>query len=190
MKGQQGNKITSRIWLKAFMTTLRENENKIDYSTDTKWTESMESIMKEVGAKLGCGVSCKDPKKEEGEEYLGIDFMFFYKKDYDEDRYVFPIVVVEHENSDREALVKYALWKILCVRSSVQVLICYRNNKTKIEILRQHLEDVILQGNLMKETDSELIVLIGDDSVDDEVAWEDYYSCFAWQNNKLKKIAY
>jgi hypothetical protein len=174
------------LWLDAFIEALKENEDKLDDSTDAKWTESIALVMEEVGAKLHCGVSCKKSNKEESEEYLGIDFMFFYKKDYDKDEKVLPIAIVEHENGYKN--IGYPLWKILSVHSTVKVLICYQSNTKNVALLKQQLEDTIWQGNLMKGSDSDLLVIIGDESVKDEEEWEKYYKVYEWRNGKLEKI--
>jgi hypothetical protein len=55
-------------------------------------------------------------------------------------------------------------------------------------MLRQQLEDAIWQGSLMKGSDSDLLIIIGDESRKDEYRWGDYYKVFEWRNDSLKEI--
>ncbi|MBA7689481.1 hypothetical protein ES703_97988 [subsurface metagenome] len=50
------------------------------------------------------------------------------------------------------------------------------------------LEDVIWQGSLMKGTDGDLLVVMGDDSTGTEASWAEYFSVFEWRNDSLQKI--
>lgn len=165
------------------MWALKESEDKLDVTTDAKWTKSIELVMDKLGEKLHCSV-WRRGRGQENQEYLGIDFMFFDK--CEEDEYVLPVAIVEHENNYDKKYIEYSLWKILCVRSPVKVLICYQNNAGDIASLVQHLEDVIWQGSLMKGSDSDLLVIIGDQST--EGAWEKYYKVYECRNDKLEKI--
>lgn len=58
-----------------------------------------------------------------------------------------------------------------------------------VEQLRQYLEDIIWQGSLMKGSNSDLLIMIGDESVKDEFnKWGDYYRIFEWRNDSLKEV--
>lgn len=179
-----------RLWLETFIEVLKESEDKLDDSTDEKWTESMGLVMHKVGEKLHCGVYEKDQKPQTGRkaEYLGIDFMFFYKSE--EDKWVLPIAIIEHENDFDQEKIEYSLWKILCVRSPVKALICYQSDTNNVALLRQHLEDVIWKGNLMRGSDGDLMVIIGDESVikKDPWNWRDYFKVYEWHYDILKEI--
>jgi hypothetical protein len=179
-----------RLWLEKFIEVWKESKDKLDASTDEKWTESMGRVMHKVGEKLHCGVYGKDQKPQTGRkaEYLGIDFMFFYKSE--EDKWVLPIVIIEHENDFDQEKIEYSLWKILCVRSPVKVLICYQSDTNNVALLRQHLEDVIWQGGLLKGSGSELLVIIGDGSVTKKDLWNwgDHFKVYEWRNDTLKEI--
>jgi len=180
-----------RRWLESFIKTLNENKNELDYSTDTMWTQSIGLVMDEIGKKLHCGVSrirLKTSNKEESEEYLNIDSMFFDIDDYNEAEYVLPRAIVEHHNDFSKEDIVYCLWKLLCVRSPFRILICYQAETNDIEVLRKRLEDVIWEGSLMKGTNSDLLVIIGDESKPEEAEWNEYYNIFEWRNDKLEKI--
>jgi hypothetical protein len=123
-----------RQWLESFIIALDETEDVLDSSTDESWTRSIGIVMDKIGENLHCGVSRKrvEIQNQESEEYLNIDFMFFDKRDYDSDRSVLPRTVVEHENSFDKNKIEYCLWKILCVRSPIKVLICYQRNAADV----------------------------------------------------------
>jgi len=80
------------------------------------------------------------------------------------------------------------LWKILCVRAPIRVLICYQSNNKKVETLKKQIEDVIWQGSLMKGTDGDLFVIVGDDSAKENALWEDYFTVFEWRSDRLEKV--
>jgi hypothetical protein len=54
------------------------------------------------------------------------------------------VAIVELENSAKDDLVAYALWKILCVRPEIKGLFCYRNEEKKAADLVKHLRDEVL----------------------------------------------
>ena len=147
--------------------------------------------MDKIGEDLYCGVSGRKSNispQEESREYLTIDFMFFNKKDYNEDKSVLPSAVVEHENNPSRKKIEYCLWKISCVKSPLRVLICYQPNADKIESLREHLEVVVWEGNLMKGDNADLLIIIGDSSLDNSTdsEWNEYFQVFEWRNDSLK----
>ena len=106
------------------------------------------------------------------------------------DPFALPRTVVELENNYDRMKISYCLWKILCVRAPIRALICYQRNTDKVITLKQHLENVIWQGSLMKGTDGDLLVIIGDDSALDKASWScgEYFTVFEWRNDRLEKI--
>jgi hypothetical protein len=66
------------------------------------------------------------------------------------DPFVLPRAVVELENTYDVKKISYCQWKILCIRAPIRVLICYQNGGEKVKYLKEHLENVIWQGSLMK----------------------------------------
>src|SRR3989442_16040442 len=104
-------------------------------------------------------------------EFLGIDGLFFEGSAGDGQvvnrrRYppfVLPCAAVELENRGRHRIV-YSVWKLLCVRASLRVLICYQRTSTDIKALKADLEKVIQAGRLQPELGTELLILIGDES--------------------------
>jgi len=155
----------------------------------------MRDVMDGVAEKMNCRVARLRPEnKELSGEYLNIDAVFIDKAEDDLiegskwDPFVLPRAVVELENRDDRMKISYCLWKILCVRAPIRVLICYQSNTDKVTILKRHLEGVIWQGSLMKGTDGDLLVIIGDESAGDEASWGKYFSVFEWRNDRLEKL--
>jgi len=184
----------AKVWLESFFKHLNEIDDKEleDELTSGKWTEIVSKVMDKIGEDLYCGVSGRKPDtsgQEESEEYLGIDFMFFDKKDYNEETSVLPRVVVEHENNPSKKKIEYCLWKILCVRSPLRVLICYQPNANKIESLRKYLEVGVWEGNLMKGDNGDLLIIIGDQNLENkrDLEWNEYLQVFEWRSDSFKE---
>ena len=159
--------------------------------------------MANIGDKMNCHVAMLRPgNKALSGEYLNIDAVFIDNAEYaltkesEWDPFALPRAVVELENRYEIMKISYCLWKILCIRSPIRVLICYQSNTNKAIALKEHLEKVIWQGSLMKGTDGDLLVIIGDESVPKsspaEMSWGEYYgkyfSVFEWRNDRLEKI--
>ncbi len=181
----------SKIWLNVFLKSLDKMSNVLDASTGDKWTQSMGLVMDTVGKELHCGVVRRRPEasdKEESGEYLNIDFMFFDEKDYDEDNNVLPRAVIEHENMYNPEKIQYCLWKILCINTPLKVLICYQANASKIIPLKKQLEDTVRKGRLMDGAHSDLLIIIGDDTKDDDSEWHEIFNVFEWRNDRLEII--
>ncbi len=199
-----------RLWLNYFteMIVARRKDPKypVEYSwTDAKWTEFMREVISDVGTKMHCYVARLRPdNKELSGEYLNIDAVFIDDAEYDLvkneksewDPFVLPRAIVELENSPKLMKISYCLWKIICVRAPIRVLICYQTNKDGVITLKEHLENVIWRGSLMKGTEGDLLVIIGDEGVSktwtSEMSWQEFYrkyfSVFEWRNDRLGKI--
>lgn len=205
--------MTGKQWIESFLESLfecRDMANLDVYNEkDSKWTEFMveNAIKKGMEKKTYCNVVCiisGDPaiKKDSG-EYLNIDAMFFNNSDYHKPVYlkvknktkydprVLPSAVVEHENGgSSDDKIAHCLWKLLCIRSQLRVLICYWDN---IDSIRKFLEDTIIEGGLAEGLVGELFVVIGD-RLKDQVLWntytdiKNYFSVFKWNNNRLEKF--
>ncbi len=188
-----------RLWLNYFISTVgsvyKKQPKEKDWK-DSEWTEFMRKVMDGVGKKMNCRVVRRRPEnKEWSGEYLNIDAFFIdkaeddlIKEESEYDPFVLPRAVVELENSDDKMKISYCLWKILCVRAPIRVLICYQSSRDKVTNLKQHLEGAIWQGSLMKGTDGDLLVIVGDESSWNKASWGEYFSAFEWRNDRLEKI--
>lgn len=188
-----------RLWLYYFTKVMESKYRKQPKDkgwTDAQWTEFMKGVMDSVGKKMNCYVARLRPgNKDFSGEYLNIDAVFIDNAEYDLvrsggkwDPFVLPRAVVELENSYDIGRISYALWKILCIRAPIRVLICYQKSADKIASLKQRLETVIWQGSLMKGTDGDLLIIIGDDSAEAKMPLEEYFSVFEWRNDRLERI--
>lgn len=169
-----------RLWIETFVETMNDSGDKelnkfYNNGYWGEWTEAMMRVLDKVGQKLSCKVE---------KEFLNIDAMFFDKNDVNTG--VLPRVVIEHENNRIKEDIKYSLFKILCVRSSIRVLICYQDGARKVEPLKQCLEETILTGGLMKGDTGYLLVIIGNETETD--SWGDYFNAYEWKNDRLEKI--
>jgi len=180
-------------WLHLFFESLRHSREKKS-GLDGDFTEFIGLVMDKMAKNLNCKVVRR--RAEGGEnsgEYLCIDFFFLDENDYsgisykEWDSYVLPKAVVEHENPYEVKKVCYCLWKVLCIRVPLKVLICYQKSNPIPELVKK-LEEVIWNGELMKGSNSNLLVLIGDENSSDDTEWSDYYSVFEWRNDRLEKI--
>lgn len=189
-----------RHWLAYFFDVIekeyeKRGSNNTEWS-DKEWTEFLGLIMQRVAAKINCWVAQRRPDdKENSYEWLNIDAMFFEDYEYaindakeKYDPFVLPRAIVELENSYDVDKITYCVWKILCIRSSIRVLICYQESFDKIEKLKGHLESIIWEKGLMKGEDSDLLILIGDEASNSDISWNDYYKVYEWRGDKLLKI--
>lgn len=56
-------------------------------------------------------------------EYLNIDVMAFKPGEH---RWRFPVAALELENQSDDDYIAYDLWKLLCTRTSLRIVCCYR----------------------------------------------------------------
>jgi hypothetical protein len=73
-------------------------------------------------------------------EYLAIDVLAFEEGD----GWRPPVAAFELENSPRDDLVAYALWKACMIRASLSILICYRRRPGEVGSLTDMLERDVL----------------------------------------------
>jgi len=182
-------------WRKYFFKSLNSLEEPPPKDS-AGWTAFMGTVLDKVAERMGCYVARRKRGDQYTGEHLGIDAVFFenragkklgYNK-YGGDQLVLPRVVVELENGYILDKIAYCLWKLLCIRSRLRVLICYQSNRQKIEALRRHLQDCIRKGGLLAK-DIELIILVGNESADDEIPWEQYYLQLEWQDGGLRRAS-
>ena len=164
---------------------------------DPEWTQFLREVMEGIGSEMDCHVVKRQSRtSNDSYEYLNIDAMFIDNTEYDlaeegnakYDPFVLPRVVIELENNSDCQRISYCLWKILCVRSRIRVLICYQKNRDDVNSLRGRLEEVIWQGSLMKGTDGDLLIIIDDESVESKASWGDYFSVYEWRSDRLERI--
>lgn len=77
-------------------------------------------------------------------EYLTLDVMAFAPTS--DDGWSFPKAVAELENSPDQERIAYSLWKVLCVRSDLRIVFCYRRNFADAPALVSYLGRVVVKA--------------------------------------------
>lgn len=188
--------MNARNWLNYFLKAF----NKLEYkeSSDKELTEFIGKVLDIVGKDLNCTVIRKrtsSNKDNPSGEYLNIDAFFFDNIEYNlptgieyyDDPFVLPLVAVEMENDPKINKIAYCLWKLLCIRATIRVLVCYQENKDDVKFLSKNLEKIIWEKGLLKGEHGDLYIIIGNEQKT-ESTWEDYFSIFEWRNDRLEKI--
>ncbi|MYA16810.1 MAG: hypothetical protein F4Z28_08610 [Gammaproteobacteria bacterium] len=143
--------VGSRDWTRSLYETLDG-----DYTTAAelreasiagdlaRWTQALTSLVTRSLRELGLEVAARGhrctglPIKRE--EYLALDVTAFRGV---ERGWRFPVAVCELENSGSDAVVAYALWKVLCIRDTLRVVFCYRSPRSDARRLIRLLTDGI-----------------------------------------------
>lgn len=76
-------------------------------------------------------------------EYLALDVMAFPDSDK---KWRYPVAIFELENSFDNDQIAYSLWKILCVRTDLRIVFCYRKTATDGSKLVKYLEDDVIHA--------------------------------------------
>jgi len=158
-------------WRKAFNDTVQRWE----YATALKdastkgslrqWTRRLTDVVVQTCRGLGWSASARGHKLEllpvAQSEYLALDVMAFGDE---EKRWRFPKAVIELENSLQPDRIAYSLWKVLCVRADLRIVICYRKTGAEASNLVDFLsKDVVaamgIPGRLRLQ--GETLVVVG-----------------------------
>ncbi len=159
-------------WFARFMETVRQHPAALDLQEAaqraelTQWTRALTAIV--VGscdAMAWKGVA-KGHKSTilpvPRQEFLGLDVVAF--EPAGERRWRFPIAVFELENSTADDRVAYSLWKVLCVRSELRVVFCYRRDSASGSSLVRHLAAEVARAMAIPERTAvtgETLVVVG-----------------------------
>src|SRR3984957_1551767 len=130
------------------------------------WTRALTSVvvatceaMEWKGAAKGHRSSLLPVSRQ---EYLGLDAIAF--EPVGERRWRFPVAVFELENSATDDRVAYSLWKVLCVRSQLRVVFCYRQDSGEGARLVRHLAAEVARAMEIPERTTltgETLVVVG-----------------------------
>jgi len=94
-------------------------------------------------------------------EYLSLDITAFSSGSVG---WRFPVAACELENSPQDDLVAYALWKLLCVKTGLRILFCYRRNDDAIPALLSGLASQVVSAIPLAERTSwpgDTVVVVG-----------------------------
>jgi hypothetical protein len=162
----------SARWFAKFMETVRQHpaspslQEAAQRAQLTEWTRAVTTIV--VGsceAMTWKGVA-KGHKSTilpvPRQEFLGLDVVAF--EPAGERRWRFPVAVFELENSTADDRVAYSLWKVLCVRSQLRVVFCYRQDSGDGSKLVRHLAAEVARAMEIPERTAvigETLVVVG-----------------------------
>ena len=97
------------------------------------WAQALTGLVSQSLCGLGLEVAAKGHRctalPVAREEYLALDVTAFPDAG---STWRFPVAVCEIENSSRDEVVAYALWKVLCIWHALRVVFCYRSARTDV----------------------------------------------------------
>lgn len=141
------------------METVKEHEASTllrDAATQgrlQKWTESLTAVVVTACATQGWKGGARGHRSTllpiSRQEYLGLDVVAFDLGGVRQWRS--PHAIFELENSKTDNLVAYSLWKVLCVRSKLRVVFCYRQDREQGIKLVRHLSNSVLSQMAIEE---------------------------------------
>ena len=127
--------VDARVWSRSLYTAL--NGNRMTTATLrqaalggdlTQWTQTLTGLVAQSLRGIELEVAARGNRCESlpvrREEYLALDVTAFRDT---ANGWRFPVAVFELENSARDDVVAYSLWKVLCVREALRVVFCYRS---------------------------------------------------------------
>ena len=155
---------------RAFFDTVRQHEfasplEKAALAMDmVAWTRYLTQAVIETCQSLGWQAAAKGQRlhtlPEARNEYLTIDVMAF-----PETQVHWPLPVAAFEMENNQDRIAYSFWKLLCLRSPIRVLFCYRQHSSERDSLIRMLQDEILQSmSLPPEGDTLLVIGNRDES--------------------------
>ncbi|MHC4336279.1 MAG: hypothetical protein ACYSUV_21400, partial [Planctomycetota bacterium] len=122
-------------WREAFLEqvqqpTTAEDLKRAALAEDlSSWTSSLTTAVVRSCEPLGWDAAAKwNPSgrlPEKRKEYLGIDVTALPLAEDSGARWPLPVAVFELENHRKDMRVAYSLWKVLCIRAALRVVIAY-----------------------------------------------------------------
>jgi hypothetical protein len=159
-------------WLATFMETVRRHpsspalQEAAHQAKLAEWTRTLTTIVVGSCEAMGWKGVAKGYRSTilpvPRQEFLGLDAVAF--EPAGERRWRFPIAVFEFENSTADDRVAYSLWKVLCVRSQLRVVFCYRQDSGEGSRLVRHLAAEVARAMEIPERTAltgETVVVVG-----------------------------
>lgn len=132
----------------------------------TDWTKYLTEAVVQTCRSIGWQAAAKGSKLEtlpiQHFEYLSMDVVAFSSDPGGKWRY--PIAVMELENSREDERIAYSLWKVLCVRSNLRIVFCYRRLSSQGQSLIRYLGQEVVRALPIEERVSlkgETYVVVG-----------------------------
>jgi len=174
-------------WKEAFLRTVQHYENAgllRSAAQDERladWTAHLTGAVVQTCDSLGWVSAAKGNKLHilpvPHCEYLTLDVMAFSPTSAG--GWCFPVAVAELENSPDERRIAYSLWKVLCVRSDLRIVFCYRRSFDDAPKLVSYLGRVVVAALTIEDRMSlkgETYVVVG--GKNDSAAFP--YGFFKW----------
>ncbi len=179
-------------WTDVFNKYLAEG--KVSPKRSETWNLVYEDVMKRTADDhfLKFAKRRMEFDREESMDFLNIDYMLFNKKEYDlvqpneRGPFTIPKVCVEQTHHTERHKILYHMWKILTVRSPINVLICYQENEPRVREVIQRMTKTINDGSLMQKH-YELIVILGNDDVDINDGFDEFFTLLEWKKNGFRE---
>ena len=158
-----------------------ERHMKLNEETLGEWTKAMTILLHEIGKNAGhhfvvvdMSITKEEQKRwglGDRKEYLKLDGMWLPSKfgGRDEGEWCLPRVVIEHQSYDTryrdgpQELFALCLWKLLCVRAKLRVLIAYMPPKMYQET-KEKLKGDVLDKMLEDDGNSQVLMIFEDSS--------------------------
>ncbi|MBU1747545.1 MAG: hypothetical protein KKA73_07645 [Chloroflexi bacterium] len=165
----------AEAWYTAFMTTLQRHEAARPLQAAVAagrlgdWTQALTGVVVDVGQQMGWETAARwhraDVLPIRRSEYLALDAVAFeVGRSGTPTPWPFPVAVFELENSRQDDQVAYSLWKVLCVRTRLRVVFCYRQDVDAGSALVRHLADAVVGSLPIQERVSlvgETLLVVG-----------------------------
>src|SRR6202166_636828 len=147
------------VWYRKLMDMLQHHESSGRLKDAAirgqlgKWTAALTGVVcstcEEMGWKAAAKGNLSTLLPEARQEYLALDVVAF--EPAGDRRWRFPIAAIELENSREDDRVAYSLWKVLCTRSDLRVVFCYRKDAAEGGTLVRHLTEQVAQAMGIQE---------------------------------------
>ncbi len=158
-------------WKEAFFEVVRRPDaaqRLRDASLDADmaaWTAVLTDAVVESCGRVGWTASAKghrhDLLPESRSEYLSLDIMAFPDA---QGRWRFPVAAIELENSSSDDRIAYSLWKVLCIRTDLRAVFCYRKESDAGALLVRYLADEVVRALPLDKRvgmEGETLVVVG-----------------------------
>lgn len=146
-------------WFAGFMETVRRHptapvlQEAAQQARLAEWTRALTAIVVGSCEAMGWKGAAKGHRSTllpvPRQEFLGLDVVAFQPSG--QQRWRFPMAVFELENSSADDRVAYSLWKVLCIRSQLRVVFCYRQDWADGSRLVRHLSGEVAKAMEISE---------------------------------------
>jgi hypothetical protein len=174
-------------WKEAFFNSIQHYENASLFRQAAQdenlsdWTKYLTGAVVQTCRALGWHAAAKGHELDllpiPHSEYLTLDAVAFAESNGR--KWPFPVAVMELENSSDDKRIAYSLWKVLCVKSDLRIIFCYRRSSKEGSSLVKYLSQDIIKGMPLKDRMSlcgEILVAVG--SRNDSTTFP--YGFFKW----------